>query len=211
MINFEASLLIALSHNFYEHGFDLVLEKKQFRKKNASGFQCIIPSVSVYQQVAYIEIHLGLRHQAVEELLVQFSNHPLEYQSDTCTVLVSIGKLLNRKYFRYKAHTEADIRRIGEDIQKFMDEQGLHFLQEASKIMVLDSLLNAEPEISNIYCYNHFHRCLRGIILAKMTQNPDFERLGRIYKQNLLRHHVPLEQSRNFDKLLNFLEKFSLN
>lgn len=209
-MNFEANLLLILSDFLFKKDFDLILEKKLFRKEFDFGFQSIIPSVSLHQGEAFIEIHLGIRHHQVEELLVQFTNHPTIYQTDTHTIIASIGKLLGKKYFRYKAKTEEDLYQVGNEIQGFMDQEGFHFLNH-TQLQKLNELVNAQPEQNSLYIYNNYHRCLRGIILAKMTHNLNFEQLGVIYLKRLKVLAVPDEQIQSFKRLVSFLAKFSFN
>ncbi len=212
-IDAAPDLLLTLDSFLSKQGFELLPAKQQFRKQGAHGFQNIIPTLSTYQQVqeTLVEFNLGVRLDIVEDLVNQFTQHLVDFQSDTNTLLTSMGRLLDKPFLRFKIKNEADIKQICEDFTQFMTQQGFKFLANISKLTYLEQLTNQNPEQVHPYFYNNYHRCLKGITLARLNHSDNFERLAQVYKQQLIRRNAPPVQQNNFKKLCNYLSTFSVN
>jgi hypothetical protein len=207
----ESLLFLNLESFFEKQDFDLLLEKKQFRKNTEQGFQNIILSISKYEQESLIEFNIGVRLDIVENLVNQFTQHLIDFQADTNTLLTSMGRLLNEPFLRFKVKSEDDLFQVCQKLCKFMTEQGFSFLEQVSHSPTLDQVINRNPEQAHPYFYNSYHRALKGITLAKLNYNPDFEGLAQTYYQQLIRKNAPPSQQENFQKLYRYLHNFSVN
>lgn len=211
MLDFESLLLVKISNFLYEVGFTLDLPRKLFYKKIEVGFQYIIPSVSQYEEEALAEIHLGVRQELVEDLAQPFSQ-TLQIQKDqTFTLLTSEGRLCKQPYKRYNLKTEEDLENFNLQFQAFYEQKGKGFLEEISTLDNLDSLVNQNPEKVHPYFFNQFQRCIKGLCVARLNQNSDFEKLAETYHQLLQQKRIPQQQIKLFENLWGYLKNFSLN
>ncbi len=208
---FETAIYHKLYDFFYDRGFEMMAGKKQFRKNVTSGFQNVIFSPSTYEKECWLELNLGTRHQQVEDIVQQFLDNYKEFQKDTNTVVISIGKLTNNKYFKYKAIDNDDLSLICEQIQSFMKEIGMPFMERCSSIAYLDELFNKMPSKPCKYLYNQSHRCFKGLVIAKLNGNKRYGAIKSIYKEALGTYGSKPSHIKNFEKLAAFLEHYSAN
>lgn len=208
---FDTILYHELYDFFYDHEFDLLPGKKQFRRILSSGFQSIIFSPSEYEEELWLEVNLGIRLNFVEELVQQFLDNHLPYQQDALTMVSSIGKLSDNKYFRYKIAQKDDLFYACEEIKTFMKATGFEFLNNYSTLPAMDELLNDRPNKPSKFLYNQTHRCFKGITTAKLVHNPIFLDLVDAYRKFLQKTGVKDTMINQYDKLTNFLFHYSMN
>lgn len=210
-MDYKSALFLELSNFFYRNDFELILAKDQFRRNTENGFQNVILSVSQYDEEAYIQVNIGIRNNQVEDFVHQFTSYFIDFKEDSNTIILSIGKFLDTPQHKYKVSNETDLKKVSKEIEDFMNVAGFFFLERNSTLSALDRLINAEPEAPNKYFYNLLHGYLKGIIIAKLNQNPRFEQIAKIYQQNIIRNGFPTNQIENYAKLFNFLKSFSTN
>ncbi|UZR96025.1 hypothetical protein [Chondrinema litorale] len=208
---FETSLYHKLYDFFYDRGYEMMAGKKQFRKYYSGGFKNIIFSPSVYGDECWLELNLGVRNDLVEEIVQQFLDNYKEFQNDTNTIIISIGKLTNNKYFKYKATDNDDLELICEQIESFMLHEGFSFLDKVSSIKYIDILFNRYPAKPSKFVYNQSHRCFKGLIVAKLVNNKKYKLIKDIYREALKTYGTKPLQLKNFEKLVTFLQHYSAN
>jgi hypothetical protein len=207
----EISLYNHLNHFLAKKSFILLPDYKQFRKETDTGFQNLILSSSRYADELWIEVNIGVRVNMVEDFAQQFLDIPIEYRQHANTLITSFGRLSDTKYLRYKIVNQEDVEICFEAIKDFMHDRGLEFLDYASHIKNLDTIFNEKPHKPNKYLYNQTHRCFKGIIIAKITDNPQFLTLLDQYQSALERMQTSDREMENYMKLVNFLLYLSLN
>lgn len=208
---FDTILYHELYDFFYDYEFDLVPAKKQFRRPISSGFQSVIFSPSEYDEELWLEVNLGIRINLIEDLAQQFLDNHRPYQQDAMTLITSIGKLSNNKYFHYKIAQKDDLFYACEEIKKFMETTGFQFLNDNSSITAMDALLNERPNKPSKFLYNQAHRCFKGITAAKLVHNPIFLDLVDAYRKFLQKTGSKQPLINQYDKLTNYLFHFSMN
>lgn len=196
---------------FKEWGFEYIDAYSQFRKTDKMGFQSVILSISKYEDEIWIEITLAIRKNEVEHIAQQFLSHLSDFQSHTTTISISLGKLNQNPYFRYKAQNEEDLEVCAEELIKFMEEDGMSFLEEKNSIQELDTLFNKIPKQPISYLHNQFHRYFKGIVLAKITNNPKYDELVEIYFRSIIQKKANSTIQANFKRLVAFLVHYSVN
>lgn len=196
---------------FKEWGFEYIDMYSQFRKKDKMGFQNVILSISQYETEIWIEVTLGVRKDEVERITQPFLSNLTDFQNQTTTISVSVGKLNQNPYFRYKAENEEDLEVCAEELIKFMTEEGMIFLEEKSSMQELDSAFNKIPKQPILYIHNQHHRFFKGIVLAKITNNPRYEELVELYYHSLVIQKANETIQANFKRLVNFLVHYSVN
>lgn len=205
-----------MSDFFAHHGFTLLAHKKQFRKVTDTGFQNVIFSVTPYENETWLEVNFGLRHQHLEQIAQQFLNNPEEYRNDANTLVVSIGKFNDTRYFRYKIVHDAqggpiDLEETCELVREFLLETGFGFLDQYGHLPAIHALLNGEPAKPCRYLYNQIHRTFKGLIAAHLSQHPDFMRLADVYRNQLLSMGASFHDLHQYERLVSFLLYHSVN
>ncbi|MFN4145933.1 MAG: hypothetical protein ACK4GN_08935 [Runella sp.] len=209
----EAKLYHALYDFFDQEGYSLLIDKKQFRKTVSAGFVNVIFSVSEYHydNDAWVEVHIGCRNDQIEQIAQQFLKVNLnDFRPDANTLIISIGRYNEVKYFRYKIQSEEDLVDTCEAIKEFMKVSGFPFLQTVCHLDEIDRLLNTHPNRPCKFLYNQIHRCFKGAIAARLTDNPHYQGIGDIY--NIYVHKFGNEQEQlSYEQLLHFLQYYSAN
>lgn len=207
----ETSLYHHLNEFLAQKSFFLLPEYQQFRCNTPIGFQNMIISFSKSANEVWVEVNIGVRVNLVEDFAQQFLDVPTEYRQHANTIITSIGRLNDIKYLRYKIENEEDVIACYEAIRDFMLERGFDFLNHSSRLNNLDFLLNEKPHKTSKYLYNQTHRCFKGIIVAKLNNNPLFFELIDKYQQVLEKLRVSEVEMDRYMKLVNFLLYLSLN
>ncbi len=208
---FELKLLRMCEEFFNAHSYKLILEKKQFRRITVAGFHSIIFNANAIANEWWIEVHLGVRSQLIEELAQQFLELPLDYRSEATTWITSIGKLSGEPYFRYKVKTENDLKEMVQSVQDFMLQKGFPFIAKHTHVSSISQLLNDFPTKNCPYIYNQIHRCFKGLIAAHYTHKElNLPYLEDTYRAFIVKNGLPKDQLA-FEKLCSFLPVYQLN
>jgi hypothetical protein len=196
---------------FKEWGFEYIDVYSQFRKTDKMGFKNVILSISHYETEIWIEVTLGIRKDEVERITQPFLSNFTDFQNQTTTISVSLGKLNQNPYFRYKAENEEDLEVCAEQLMDFMTEEGMTFLEEKNSLQELDLTFNKVPKHPILYVHNQHHRFFKGIVLAKITNNPKYDELSEIYFRSLITQKANETIQVNFKRLVAFLVHYSVN
>lgn len=209
----EAKLYYALYDFFEAEGFRLLMDKKQFRKSTPAGFVNIIFSVSEYEKDkdTWVEVHIGCRNDQIEQIAQQFLNINLvDFRADVNTLIISTGKYNDVKYFRYKIQNDDDLTDTCEAIKEFMVYSGFSFLNSSTKLSDIDRIFNSLPHKPSKYVYNQIHRCYKGLIAAKLADNPQYTHTEAVYRNYLTKFASKAELS-NFERLVTYLQYYGNN
>ncbi|MGD1843610.1 MAG: hypothetical protein ACFB0B_22360 [Thermonemataceae bacterium] len=187
-------------------GFELLWEKKQFRKTTETGFQNVSISISQYTDDFVMEVSLGTRSNLVESLVGQFLNYSPSFLADSHTAIASMGKLLGRPYERFVVKTPQAFEAACTRIETFMHEQGFTFLTHYTNLHNLHEAYNTHPTQNCLLAYNTTHRCFRGITIARLIESPQWAALATNYQKVLQAYGVPTSVKESFHKLIRYLE-----
>jgi hypothetical protein len=207
----ETQLYASLFDFFKDHRFEMRPELKQFRRYFDGGFHNVIFSLSEFEEEAWLEVNLGVRINMVEELVQQFLDCMPEFRSETNTVIISIGKLSDTRYYRYKLSDKDDVNDCTLLVQEFISERGFAFMAEASHLCTLDQWFNHKPQAPLRYLYNQTHRCFKGTVIARFANNPKFLSLIEEYYLLLQRLGAPQRTIQEYDRMVSYLLHNSIN
>lgn len=208
---FEKALHDKLRMFFKQHDFVLFADKKQFRKVTPRGFQNVIFTATSYDDEIWLEVNFGCRNNQVEQIAQQFLGNTRDFWTESNTIVVSIGKYNDAKYFRYKIMTEPDIEDVCDIVKDFLIIEGLPFLEASDNLPALNEIFNKQPHKPCKYVYNQVHRCFKGIINAKLIHHENFLDLTDKHRANLIRIGATQEELLTFERLLSFLLYHSPN
>lgn len=192
-------------------GFTYLPLRNQFRKTTDIGFQCVIISISPYPDAILLELHLGLRNNLIEDLAFQFTNGFSEFQKDSLTLVASFGKIQGKKYLRHEIKNKVDADSALKETLHFLEKKGFAWLKRHQDLKVIDHILNEEPTEKTLFMPNQVHRCLRGLVAAKMVNREGFSFLVKAYQTRLNSLYAPSHQQEAFDRLSLFLDDYSAN
>lgn len=196
---------------FKEWGFEYIDTYSQFRKTDKMGFKNVILSISQYEDEIWIEVTLGIRKDEVERISQPFLSNLSDFRNQTTTISISLGKLNQNPYFRYKAENEEDLEVCAEELTKFMTEEGMIFLESKNSLQELDLIFNKLPKRPILYVHNQDYRFFKGIVLAKITNNPKYDELVELYYRTLIHQKANESIQDNFKRLTAFLVHYSIN
>ena len=80
-----------------------------------------------------------------------------------------------------------------------------YFLNNSS-VARIDQLINTKPEECKVHTQDDNQRIIKGIIAAKLNNNPSLEKLIRIYDQQLIDRDMLKETMEEMIRLKNILQ-----
>lgn len=208
---FETNLYQLLTPFFAGHAYQLVPQRKQYRRWIGSGFQNVILSPAFYGDETVLEVNFGCRNEQVEQIAQQFLNNSVDFWPDANTLIISIGKFRDLPYFRYKIRSPGELTDACDQIKAFFTEEGFDFLDRSGNLPHLDHLLNDHPSQPCPYVYNQAHRCYKGMIAARLNHNPHFDGLIDSYRHLLVRQTQNPYEQLHFERLVAYLQHYSAN
>jgi hypothetical protein len=208
---FEIALFDKLRLFFEQNGFVLMADKKQFRKVTPRGFQNVIFTATSYDDEIWLEVNFGCRNNQIEQIAQQYLGNTRDFWNESNTIVVSIGKYNDAKYFRYKIMTEPDIEDVCDIIKEFLLTEGFPFLASSDNLLALNDIFNKFPQKPCKYVYNQIHRCFKGIINAKLIHHENFLELTDKHREKLIHIGATQEELLTFERLLSFLLYHSPN
>lgn len=208
---FESNIYEKLRLFFDLQGYVLIPGKKQFRKLTDTGFHNVIFTTTPYENEVWLEVNFGCRNHQVEQIAQQFLGNTRDFWADSNSLVISIGKFNDAKYFRYKMASTSDVLDVCEEIKDFLLTQGLPFLKNLETLPSLHEIYNKTPTKPCKFLYNQVHRCFKGIIAAKLIFSEDFLDLADIHRNNLIRIGATSEELLTFERLLSYLLYLSVN
>jgi hypothetical protein len=208
---FETALYEKLRLFFEKQGFVLMSDKKQFRKVTPTGFQNVIFTASSYDDEVWLEVNIGCRNNQIEQIAQQFLGNTRDYWADSNTIVISIGKYNDAKYFRYKIMTEPDVEDVCDIVKEFLTTEGLPFLNDSDSLLSLNNIFNKTTSKPCKYLYNQVHRCFKGIIAARLTYDERFLDLADEHRNQLMKIGATSEELLTYERLLSFLLYHSSN
>lgn len=200
-----------LSNCWIKQGFEFTGINGQFKRPVSSGFQSIIVSTTAYDKEVIAEIHLGIRYEKIEKVIYNITKGLKDFESNSHTLLTSMGRMLAKRYHRYTCSTEGDIVKASVDIEEFMDTQGWLFLNQLEEIDQLHALFNTFSNYNDQLFYNSYVRAIRGLTIAKLVDNNAYQELKGKYEMQLIRASYPESYRSSFNALTLFLENYSEN
>jgi hypothetical protein len=207
---FEVKIYQKLEDFFFEEGFELLIDKKQFRKITHDNFQNAIFSISDSNGDIWIEVNFGVRNGQIEQFAQQFLNNRINFRADANTLVTNIGKFSGQKHFRFKIRDEYDLENVIAEIKDFFATKGFNFMENASNLNEIDRILNEDPTKPCLFLYNQIHRCFKGLVAAKLVNRRDFAELMDKYRDILI-FSASDEELLNFERMIGFLLHYNAN
>jgi hypothetical protein len=201
----------ALTPAFAADGYRWLAPKNQFRADTPAGFRNLILAVSPYDDLVMVEWHLGLRIDAIEDVVKRFTRTLPGFYPDAHSVLISQGKLQGTPYLRHQVSDTEALDQVAKALLVFWEEIGQPFLMAHDSLHGVDALLNQAPTQPCPYLPNQAHRYLKGLVAARLAQRDDFEALAAAYATGLRQTATGDLLIDGYQRLLGYLRQLSLN
>lgn len=101
------------------------------------------------------------------------------------TLTTGISSYFNEINYRYKIKTEEDIKEWGKIVRMFYEEYAVPFFEKYNSVDSIDKLLNDNPTEKVIYLDDLGWRIIKGLIAAKLNNNPKYNELRDYYKSEV--------------------------
>ncbi len=184
---------------------------EQFRKLTPGGFQSLILSVSEYPDASLFELHLGIRLDAVENMAYPFTNGLMGFQANSLTLVTPLAKLHGHSFQRFELAPGEEVGRPLDEIAGQLAHGGFSFLEKYNRLEEMEQLFNRHPHHPLPLVHNQINRCLRGLVLARLTDRTDFERLATLYRDRLRALRAPDATLHKYDRLRSYLRSYAPN
>jgi len=184
---------------------------EQFRKPTVGGFQSLIMSITAYPDASLFELHLGVRLDAVEHLAYPFTNGLMGFQANSMTLVTPLAKLHGHAFQRFELAPAEDVDQALSEIAGQLDHGGFSFLEKYNRLEEMEQLFNRHPHHPLPLVHNQINRCLRGLVLAKLTHRTDFTKLATLYRDRLQVLRAPEATLHKYDRLRSYLRSYAPN
>ena len=124
---FKSDLVDELTPLVRERGFVWMPHLGQFRKRTYRGFSNLLLSFSNYADGVMVEGHCGIRVDAVEDTVYQYTNGFREFQPNSHTLITSTGRLEGELTRRRLVESREDAVETALEIFATVDEKGEGF------------------------------------------------------------------------------------
>ena len=116
----------------------------------------------------------------------------------------------NKLNYHYYIRAEEDIKEWGKVVNKFYEEYAVPFFEKYNSVNAVDKLLNEHPIVKVIYCDDLSWRIIKGLISAKLNQNPKYQELRDYYKSEVESKFQGYFMYEKCMKVIEFLDTHSL-
>lgn len=180
-------VLDKLIENFEEAGFKVHKGRKTLRRKNPSGFDEMECSVVDYDGEYTIEFSIAIRKNEVDDIYNQFSDSNPKSFKHTRTFLAVQYRLegVDKEEREFYIKKRKNVDDALENFFEFMSTHGMAYYEKYADLKKMDEAINSDPEAPQIHIFDEMERARRGLILAKLTDNPNFEDLVDTYRKTL--------------------------
>ncbi|SOE20420.1 hypothetical protein SAMN06298216_0913 [Spirosomataceae bacterium TFI 002] len=125
------------------------------------------------------------------------------------TLSTGMATYFNEINYRYKIKSQEDIIEWGKIVRKFYEEYAVPFFEKYNSLDAIDKLLNDHPTEKVIYLDDLGWRIIKGLIVAKLINNPKYNELRVYYKSEVESKFQGYFMYEKCMKTIDFLETHS--
>ncbi len=135
--------------------------------------------VSNYVDEFYTGCYISIETPQIEIITLKL------FKESGFVVGSNIDTYFNELNYRYKIKTQEDIIEWGKIIRKFYKEYSIPFFEKFNSVDAIDKLLNEKPTEKVVYLDDLGWRIIKGLIVAKLNNNPKYNELRDYYKREV--------------------------
>lgn len=191
-------------------GFQRWQGRSAFIRQRQDGFHALLVSLSEYEDIWWVELQLAIRNQLVEETIYQFTGGLKAFSQDSITASIPLHALAGRGQQRFEV-PQGSWDDLTAQLRPVLDEYAWPFFETHKDLLTLESAYNSNLDAPCAIQTNEIYRAYRGLVLAKVTLQRDWNTLVQRYRDKLKRLHAPEHQIKNFELLQQWLTTTTFN
>jgi hypothetical protein len=129
--------------------------------------------------------------------------------SNYATIGSTMSDYFNESNYRYRIKTIEDIKNWCKIARKFYEEYAVPFFEKYNAVDSIDKLLNDNPTEKVVYCGDLGWRIIKGLIAAKLNNNPKYNELRDYYKSEVESKFQGYFMYDKCMKVINFLDHYT--
>ncbi|MGB0175593.1 MAG: hypothetical protein ACPF9D_00415 [Owenweeksia sp.] len=193
------------------YGYEFMPVLNQFRKTSRKGYCNVTIYPTIYPDRIYFEVSFGSRVNIVEQTLYPYVNGVKTFTEEGNTVITNLKRFLKDPDFTLTANSEKELHEVIRFVSEFFENGGFDYLESLTDIHQLDRQMNSGTGDSNLFLGNPVLHCFRGITVATLNANPEWNELYQGYRDRLEILEAPQLIKENFNRLVFFLSDMGLN
>jgi hypothetical protein len=152
-----------------------------------------------------IEVQLGIRIDAVEDIINQFLPSLGDFSERSTTLIMPIDQINANMQRRYFIEDEKEVPEVLKKIESHLVKDGFRWLDRYSDPIVLEDYFNNNPD-QEFITQNFTYRSARAITLCKLYNPDNYKDKKKAYLDKLEEMMVTPFTLASFLNLLNYLE-----
>ncbi|MFC3812133.1 hypothetical protein [Lacihabitans lacunae] len=129
--------------------------------------------------------YIGLGLLPIQKILYEIEEVTDVVDSYGSTIGSSTASYFNDLNYRFKIKTQEDIVEWGKIVRKFYEEYAVPFFEKYNSVDAIDELLNENPTEKVVYLDDLGWRIIKGLIVAKLNNNPKYNELRDYYRSEV--------------------------
>lgn len=198
--------VILLHQDFLaDFGFKLDNRSLHYVKEIPLGKQMVFFHHTQHQGGSYLEYHLGIRIDQVENIVHRFLPSLGDYKERSITLVETMDRIDEKMPRRFLVENDLEINQVIREVESFLVKKGFRFLDRISSGQELEQYFNADPK-TPIVTQNFTYRSARGITLTKLFNPDNYNKNKKTYLNMLNEKQVTPFTLACFINLLDYLE-----
>ena len=211
----KSAMLKQLGESLISEGFLFNKRSSEFEKGIPGGAVFIYIGHQDYGHRIFFELSWAVRIDLIADIYNSVTEMDEKYFCDTSTFSNSLGPLIdymengNRKSNadnkRYLILKDGDVPVVVSEMMSDIHKYIFPYFQQNHSVERANELLNHNPAEQSIHNATYPRKIMNGLIAAKLTHNPDYDRLVAIYDPEM--EDVADHAKREYEKLKVVLAK----
>ncbi|MFC5623542.1 hypothetical protein [Algoriphagus winogradskyi] len=196
------------SEFFKENGFELNQSQLFFEKVFPHGKQIVYVHFVEGSNESWVEYHLGIRINEVEELVKKYLPTPDDYAEQSITLARTANNLGNFYPRKIRVSNEKQLSELVYSIENFFLTTGFRWLDQMIDPYVLEQefLNHKEGSFEN---YNMVESAFRSTALSKLYNPEDYPILRQSFLEKINSEEMTPFTIAAFLQFLNYLDNFN--
>jgi hypothetical protein len=204
----------------YQKEFKLFLSNNGYKKlknghgtfytevKNESQYSIYL-AVTIFSDTFETTCHIGIGIVPIQKILQLSLDEELEgsqfYGSTLGSGINVYTGILN---YRFTIKCIEDIKEWSNIVNDFYSKYAIVFFEKYNSVKAIDELLNSKPTEEVKLCDDLGWRIIKGLIAAKLINNPDYNNLRDYYKSVVLDRFQGHFMLNKCNKVISFLDLY---
>jgi len=202
----ELKDVILLHEDFLaDFGFKLDKLSLHYVKDFPKGKQLIFFHHTQHEDVSYLEYHLGIRLDEVENIVHRFLPSLGDYKERSITLIETLDRIDADMPRRFLVENNVEINGVIKTVENFLVKKGFRYLDTYSNENSLEKYFNEDPTKS-IITQNFTYRSARGITLCRLFNPSQYQKTKKRYLDMLNEKQVTPFTLASFINLMDYLE-----